>query len=167
MSVAKKALFSLLLIVVSNTFAETPRHASMLERTNALTAKLLELGKHVSAKTGKAQLEGKAWTEMSSQVEQLLSKEKSPAVLARVALVTRILLDYERDSHPGTDEVIVEVLSESWFGCIKNIKKIGGPDALAALEDIRRTMMTRTLDGAPSLALRKAREEVEQGLRKK
>jgi hypothetical protein len=48
-----------------------------------------------------------------------------------------------------------------------NIKRLGGPEALAALDDIERSLSYQTLDGALSLAFKKAREEVEQGIKAK
>lgn len=130
-------------------------------------AKLIEYVKNKNAKFGRSQIEAPANTEIMNELDRLIGQEKNPAVLARVALHARMLGDYGFESREDDGEVIDIVLLEIWFACLNNIKKVGGADALAALNDMKRTISLQTLDGAVSLAFRKAREEVEEGIKVK
>ena len=164
----KKFLFALLMAcVMQQGLAATSNRVLMLERTNALNVKLIEYVKKKSSKFGKSQIQAPANTEIMNELDQLIGREKNPAVLARVALYARMLGDYGFESREDDGEVIDVVLLEIWFACLNNIKKVGGVDALAALNDMKRTISLQTLDGAVSLAFRKAREEVEEGIKAK
>ncbi|MFZ6736055.1 hypothetical protein ACO0LG_29315 [Undibacterium sp. Ji42W] len=167
LEVKKLFIVILLACVTQIGFAATPNRVLMFERTNVLTTKLIEYLKKKSEKFGKSQIEDPANTEIMNELDRLIAREKNPAVLARVALYARMLGDYGFESREDDSEVIDVVLLEIWFACLNNIKKIGGVDALAALNDMKRTISLQTLDGAVSLAFRKAREEVEEGIKAK
>lgn len=168
MLIIKKILFVILLTCVTQIgVAATPNRVVMFERTNVMTTKLIEYLKKKSEKFGKSQIEVPANTEIMNELDRLIAREKNPAVLARVALYARMLGDYGFESREDDGEVIDVVLQEIWFACLNNIKKVGGADALAALNDMKRTISLQTLDGAVSLAFRKAREEVEEGIKAK
>jgi hypothetical protein len=139
----------------------------LLERSQAMMQKLVAFTKQKKAKLGKARIEGEGMAQLIIEIEKLLSQEKNPAVLARVALLTRVHVHMRQEANTVKDEMVGEVFVEAWFGCMTNIKRLGGAEALAALDDIERSLSYQTLDGALSLAFKKAREEVEQGIKAK
>lgn len=167
MSAAKKFILGILLMLGSTACqAATLGQIELLERTNVMTAKVIRFAEQQSQKFGAKQLEGKARTQLIVEIEGLLGTESNPAVLARVALVTRALLVARQESGQEFDEIISIVLDEAWFGCIKNITRAGGAVALVALNDIKRTMVEQTPDGVNSLALRQAIEQVARTLKR-
>ena len=130
-------------------------------------ANLIAFTKQKKAKLGKARIEGEGMTQLIVEIEKLLSQENNPAVLARVALLTRVHVVMGQGANTAKDEMVGEVFIEAWIGCMTNIKRLGGAEALTALDDIERSLSHQTLDGALSLAFKKAREEVEQGIKAK
>lgn len=139
----------------------------LLERSQAMMQKLIKFTKQKKAKLGKAPIEEAVQNKLIIEIEKLLSQEKNPAVLARVALLTKVHVDMGQGANTAKDEMVREVFIEAWIGCMTNIKRLGGAEALAALDDLERSLSYQTLDGALSLAFKKAREEVEQGIKAK
>lgn len=165
---AAKTLFSVLLtLFLMQQVRAAEDRVTMLERTNTMTVRVVEFAKQKKMKFGKTRIEGRAHTQLMIELEQFFSREKNPAVLARVALVTRMFANYGFESREDDDEKLEVILGEVWFACLANIKKLGGSEALIALDDMKQNISHRPLDGAEGLAFDKAREEVEQGIKAK
>lgn len=165
---AAKTLFSFLFLsCLTQQVQAAEDRVTMLERTNVITARVVEFAKQKKMKFGKTRIEGAAHTKLILELEQFFSKEKNPAVLARVALVTRMFTNYGFESREDDDEKLEVILGEAWFACLTNIRKLGGAEALIALDDMKQNISHRPLDGAEGLAFDKAREEVEQGIKAK
>lgn len=156
-----------LILTAQHGLAAPTNEMVLLERSQAMVQKLIALTKQKKAKTGNAPIEEAVLNKLVIEIEKLLSQEKNPAVLARVALLTRVHVHMRQGANTAKDEMVGEVFTEAWIGCMTNIKRLGGAEALAALDDIERSLSYQTLDGALSLAFKKAREEVEQGIKAK
>ena len=168
MRAVKKLLFFMFLVcTMEQGFAAIPDRTMMLKRTNVLMDKLIEFVEKKRVKDDKGLSNQNDGSQLIIDLERLMSQEKNPAVLARVALVARVYGDHTRDSHQDEDYALDAVLTEVWFACLSNIKKLGGPQALAALDDIQRNISYQTLDGAYSLVFRRTREEIEQDIKTK
>ncbi len=163
--VIKRLLLLVCLALLSQHGWATPTaEMALFERSQVVMQRVVEFAKLKKQKLGKAQIEGAEMTRMVVEIEHLLSQEKNPAVLARVAVLTRVHLDMERGAGVTKDETVGMILVESWIGCMTSIKKLGGSEALVALDDLKLAVDVRALDGAEARAYRLAREEVEQGI---
>lgn len=139
----------------------------LVERSQATMQKLIAFTKQSKARLGGGPIEGAARTRLIVDIEQLLSRERNPAVLARVALLTRAHVDMGQGAGALRDETVEEVFVEAWIVCMTRIRKIGGTQAMQALDDLQRGLANRGVDGALGLAFSKAREDVARGIEAK
>ncbi len=131
-------------LITAQANAKNSEKLDVLRRVNAVISELLVVA------AGR-QSPGRHATAQSPQdnVIVLINRIDSLEVLARLSAASRAF------THPGRaqDHLVDNVFDESWHACIRRIEHVGGPAAIATLQDIA---LEQRLDGAYSFALEAA-----------
>lgn len=164
MSRLRKIFLIMCLVSATQTGLAAPTSEMVLvERSQLMMKKLIEFSKQKKAELGRTGYDNNWGTRLVIDTERLLSQEKNPAVLARVALIVFMHTNMSRETSTKSDEILVDVFTEAWVGCMTNIGKLGRQDALLALENIEKTL-AQQLDGGHAHAFHRAREIVKTGM---